>query len=299
MTKFSNLFKDLVLPAPGPKRLTFKRPEHPIWTENKAKLIERYLYYFVMVAKHGAYIDGFAAPQAEGKPESWAAKLVLESRPARLRDFWLCDVTSKGAAALRELVRAQPEIQGRTVEVIEGDFNEIICSILSSGRIKESTAAFCLLDQRTFECEWRTVERIAKHKSGRKIEAFYFLGTGWLDRSLKATKDDDRLRRWWGKDDWKSLVSIGSWDRVTKFCDRFKSELGYTYVTPWPIYSKVTGGRVMYYMIHATDHEAAPVLMARAYRQANEQRESVKSLQYSLEELGMALPEQRRPPRGA
>jgi hypothetical protein len=55
----------------------------------------------------------------------------------------------------------------------------------------------------------------------------------------------------------------------------------------------------MYYMIHATDHEAAPVLMARAYRQANEQRESEKSLQHSLEDLGMALPEQRRPPRGA
>lgn len=118
-----NLFKDLALPAPGPKRLTFKRPEHPIWTENKAKLIERYLYYFVLVAKHGAYIDGFAAPQAEGKPESWAAKLVLESKPAFLREFWLCDVTSKGVAALRELKRAQPNIPGRTIDVLEGDFN--------------------------------------------------------------------------------------------------------------------------------------------------------------------------------
>src|SRR5712672_141396 len=57
-----NLFRDIVLPATGPKRLTFKRPQHPIWTENKAKLIERYLYYFVMVTKHGAYIDGFAGP---------------------------------------------------------------------------------------------------------------------------------------------------------------------------------------------------------------------------------------------
>jgi hypothetical protein len=71
-----SLFPDL--PAPAPKPLKFKPARHPIWTENKAKLIERYLYYFVLITKHGAYIDGFAAPQANDKPESWAAKLVLE-----------------------------------------------------------------------------------------------------------------------------------------------------------------------------------------------------------------------------
>jgi hypothetical protein len=53
----------------------------------------------------------------------------------------------------------------------------------------------------------------------------------------------------------------------------------------------------MYYMIHATDHEAAPLLMNRAYLRANERRESEKLLQRSLEELGLALPEQRRPPK--
>jgi three-Cys-motif partner protein len=143
-----NLFRDLPPPALGPKQLKFRRPQHPIWTENKAKLIERYLYYFVLVTKHGAYIDGFAAPQAEAKPESWAAKLVLESKPPFLRDFWLCDIDPKGAAALRELIRIQPKLPGRNIEVVEGDFNEKVCDILSSGEIKESTATFCLLDQR-------------------------------------------------------------------------------------------------------------------------------------------------------
>ena len=33
-----------------------------IWTENKASLIARYLYYFVLVTKHGTYVDGFAGP---------------------------------------------------------------------------------------------------------------------------------------------------------------------------------------------------------------------------------------------
>lgn len=41
----------------------FSTLHHPLWTKNKARLIERYLYYFVLITKHGAYIDGFAGPQ--------------------------------------------------------------------------------------------------------------------------------------------------------------------------------------------------------------------------------------------
>jgi hypothetical protein len=88
-----NLFVDL--PPPADKPIQFKPAERPIWTENKAKLIERYLFYFVLITKHGAYIDGFAGPQYDGKEDAWAAKLVLESKPAFLRNFWLCDIDPK------------------------------------------------------------------------------------------------------------------------------------------------------------------------------------------------------------
>lgn len=43
---------------------------NPIWTENKARLIERYLYYFVLITKHGTYIDGFAGPQYADRPDT-------------------------------------------------------------------------------------------------------------------------------------------------------------------------------------------------------------------------------------
>ena len=55
----------------------------------------------------------------------------------------------------------------------------------------------------------------------------------------------------------------------------------------------------MYHMIHATDHNAAPLLMNRAYLKANERREEEKLLQHSLAELGLALPEKRRPGQGS
>ena len=35
---------------------------HPVWTDNKASLISRYIYCFELVTHHGTYIDGFAGP---------------------------------------------------------------------------------------------------------------------------------------------------------------------------------------------------------------------------------------------
>ena len=60
-----------------------------IWTSHKAKLIERYLYYFVLITKHGSYTDGFAGPQYQDRPEMWSANLVLQSEPKRLQHFYL------------------------------------------------------------------------------------------------------------------------------------------------------------------------------------------------------------------
>lgn len=44
------------------------RERNPIWTGCKAKLIERYLFYFVQITFHGTYIDAFAGPQEPDKP---------------------------------------------------------------------------------------------------------------------------------------------------------------------------------------------------------------------------------------
>ena len=60
-----------------PKAKPTRRLKYPLWTENKARLIERYLYYFVLITKHGTYIDGFAGPQKKEPPFTWAAKFVL------------------------------------------------------------------------------------------------------------------------------------------------------------------------------------------------------------------------------
>ena len=99
------------LPEPEPQAHTFKPFRVALWTEHKAKLIARYLYYFVLITRHGVYIDGFAGPQDPSHAESWAAKLVLESEPRWMRNFFLCDLDAKQVEALQYLVDNQPSVK--------------------------------------------------------------------------------------------------------------------------------------------------------------------------------------------
>lgn len=264
------------LPTPEQVEVVLLRNlRHPIWSEHKARLIEKYLYFFVMVTKHGTYIDGFSGPQEPEKPETWSAKRVIESKPRFLRNFFLCELDPVKVEALKALVNEQPpkgkKESKRACSVIHGDFNERVDEVLSSGVITDKEATFALLDQRTFECKWGTVEKLARHKtSGNKIELFYFLAVKWIHRSMAGMlTNEHRIADWWGRDDWPVLKGATQQQICDLVRTRFINELGYRHAIPFPIWEREGGeGSIMYYMIHATDHPAAPGLMWRAYDQA-------------------------------
>jgi three-Cys-motif partner protein len=235
----------------------------PVHTRHKAELVAEYLRLFQQVTKHGTYVDAFAGPQEPTAPETWAAKRVLELEPLWLRHFWLYDVEPPKCELLEQLRHSHPT---RDIHVQRADFNIAVDGLLKDGGIDEKEATFCLLDQRTFECDWATVQKLARHKQGRKIELFYFLANWWLDRAISGTtKNREQIRRWWGGDGWEAFMALGRGDRPPAFAGRFRGELGYAFVNPFPIYDAQEGGRAMYYMIHAADHEEAPKFMSRAY----------------------------------
>jgi three-Cys-motif partner protein len=251
----------------------FRSLRHPVWTEQKAQLIQEYLRLFTFVTKHGAYIDGFAAPQRRDLSQLCSARLVLETEPKWLKDFWLCDLDLQGIDLLEEIAAKHRSGQ-RRVSVLKGDFNRTVDNVLASKRIKPTTATFALLDQRTFECEWATVRRLANHKPSlgkcdNKIEIFYFFATGWLDRSIAAVRTNTtsaKLDRWWGRTDWNELRGMQGIPRAHLLAKRFRDELGYVSARPYAIHDRKRHGRTMYHMIHATDHDEAAKLMLRAYR---------------------------------
>lgn len=274
-------------PRVKPEEKDFKSLAYPLWTENKAKLIQEYIRLFTFVTKHGTYIDGFAAPQQRHLKELCSANLVLQARPPWMREFWLCDLDPAGVNLLEE-IKTEQTLPKRRIEVLQGDFNVRIHDILGAGTIKPTTATFALLDQRTFECDWATVQAIARHKQTHKVEVFYFLATGWLDRAIAAVRRPEtaeRLTKWWGRDDWHDLRRTSSAVRGIQLAERFKTELGYTYAYPYPIHSERRGGRIMYHMIHATDHPAASPLMQRAYRKVAGRSLDDRDAQQDLEAL--------------
>lgn len=240
------------IPEQHPKRIKIIPPQNPVWTENKAQFIMRYLRYFVYITKHGTYIDGFGGPQVGRETDSWAAKPVLESEPMRIRHFHLCDNEASQIKHLEALKASQSSMDSRgrkinrDITIYAGDFNKRVDDILNAGTISETEATFCLLDQRTFECEWATVEKLARYKkSGMKIELFYFLANSWLNRALSAQKDTERLARWWGRDDWSRLREMSRDYRRDALVKRMEGELGYKYVVPWQIFKrKAAGGLV-------------------------------------------------------
>jgi|SRR5581483_1087930 three-Cys-motif partner protein len=265
------------------------KERNPIWTGCKAKLIERYLFYFVQITYHGTYLDAFAGPQESDKHEMWSAKLVIESSPRWLKNFFLFEQDKSQVELIKQMCADQPPPNKaksepkRKIVIYPGDFNQNILTMLAQNPIRDKEATFCLLDQRTFECDWASVKAIADHKKGgNKIELFYFFPEGWIDRSMSALKlnKDIKLQKWWGNAEWDKLTKIRGALRATYVCDRFGSELGYKWVYPFPIYEKKSGaGRVMYYMIHASDHEEAPMLMNRAYGKALDIKESDEQLE--------------------
>ncbi len=274
------------LPTGAPAEPEINRPSHPIWTDNKARLIERYLYFFVLITKHGTYIDGFAGPQQPDRPDMWAAKLVLESEPRWLRHFHLFEKKRLKVKLLEDLKEARrAEGDQREIEIYDGDFNLKVHHLLQSKGIGQQEATFCLLDQQTFECHWRTVEALARYKERgkHKIELFYFLAFYWLRRAIAAIRTDQIIEAWWGREDWRRLRTMKPLDVQLEMVERLRKELHYKSVKPWPIFSRKHGGSVMYYMIHATDHPDAPVQMSRAYDLAVQPEKTVEQMTFGFE----------------
>jgi three-Cys-motif partner protein len=118
--------------------------------------------------------------------------------------------------------------------------------------------------------QWETVKKLAAYKKppNKKIETLYFLGVGWLHRSLSGIRHTEKMDKWWGRKDWQKLKEMKHIKIANLVRDRFENELGYRFAAAYPIYDKEKGNRVMYYMIHASDHEEAPTLMIRAHHKA-------------------------------
>ncbi len=232
------------LPAPRRPQPKFKNPIRPVWSENKARFIARYLKYFVFVTKHGTYIDGFAGPQNVKRHDMWTAKLVLESEPRWFRHFYLFEIKRRKVRALEQLRDDQPprnrqkKEPRRDVQVIHDDVNVALPSLLATTPIRPKEAVFCLLDQHTFECHWSTLAEVASYpKAEHKNELLYFLPSYWLPRAIAGLKDTSIIERWWGRSDWSvNAEYVGrTWEHGTPLPSKRVEAAAKMKEAGWPV----------------------------------------------------------------
>jgi hypothetical protein len=85
---------------------------------------------------------------------------------------------------------------------------------------------------------------------------------------MSGIKNTEKMDKWWGRNDWRQLKNMTHVDIAEIVRKRFVDELSYRFAAAYPIFDRESGNRVMYYMIHASDHEEAPMLMVRAHHKA-------------------------------
>ena len=289
MTPNRSKENELQLFDPGPatpSEILTKTLDRPVWTENKADLIAKYLRYFVFITRHGTYIDAFAGPT------ECRYHTILDCQESpRQRTKVVAPTSIYSTNHLNKCNDCSNWPQRTSLGM---------CRFIKATRIRSFSRysqwhrsvkrrpRFAYWISEPFQCEWQLCEHVSKLRPGtRKVEQFYFLANWWMSRALsgiKTPEGEEKARAWFGQDDWRTLGSLTSLERAEVFADKFKTELGYRSVKPWPIYRRdnATGG-VMYYMIHATDHDEAPKLMYRAYCKAVDPPESVDQLSLALE----------------
>lgn len=165
-----------VLPPVGPK---IPRPGRP-WTREKLGLLRYYLggtpenpggFMVATTRARGRhYIDLFSGPgqceMGDGEILEGSPLIAAAGQPPFTSMFWV-DADGHNAASLRA---HRQDFSDRRIQVLQSDANEAIDNILR--QIPRNEPVFAFLDPEGSELAWSTIEKLARHRVGRKVELF-------------------------------------------------------------------------------------------------------------------------------
>lgn len=264
------------------------------WTLDKLQILQQYFKMYRRVAGSGTYIDAFAGggtARINGQLVDGSPKIAVNS--GAFKRLFLIDVDSKLTTTLTTELATHKHNDRCTV--ICGDSNVEIGRLLDSGTIDPTKPCFAFLDPNSTQLAWSTIEALARYKTMGEA-------TGECKVELWILFNEQQaIQRLWPRDKsnlppfaavldrvmgeraaWLDLWSAGRGPQwlVRRDADRLR-ELGYRNVALQQILDP-SSGRAQYWMVHASDHDAAMSLMRWAKR--------TSSISYSTEPFaGMDL----------
>lgn len=248
------------------------------WTLDKLTILEKYLKMYRRVAGSGTFIDAFAGEGAaviNGEVVPGSSVLALES--AAFKQLLLIERNRRLAGSLR--TRLQGHRWADRCSVLEADCNLEIARLIESETIDRSRPCFAFLDPNSTQLDWRTVERLAEYKtlsadqSECKVELWILFNDRqaiqrlWSVDKTHLPRHANVLDRVMGeRSAWIDLWHEGRGPQwlVGRYSDRLLA-LGYRHVHLQEILDPSTRRR-QYWMVHATDHDAAVKFMRWAKR---------------------------------
>ena len=230
------------------------------------------------VAGGGTYLDAFAGTgevSIGGASRPGSAGVALKSKA--FRRYRLYERPEQARNLEHYISLNCGPITSMRIKVIPGDCNEMIKTDLANEVISRDKPCFAFLDPDSTQLDWDTVEALAKYKTWSpekrqcRVELFVLLNTHPALPRARETNPEVLDRIMGGREAWSDLRDRGEGPSMYahRYAERLHEELGYGAVVPILISDPATR-RPQYYMIHASDHQAAHGFMSWARRATEE-----------------------------
>jgi three-Cys-motif partner protein len=257
------------------------------WTRGKLDLLRRYLNAFTTASKRQPerlYLDLFGGQPVNRERLTEAdldgsARIALRAEPTftRLRFF----EQEPFASRLRSSLTA--DFPGRQLEVVAGDCNQTIGTVLDGLRSVNWAPTFAFVDPNGPDIHWSTLEALSRfRKPGlTKVELWILVAAGTFIRNLRTDgtvpqAESDKLTRMYGTEQWHAIYearvsrALTPGDAREEYVNlmrwRLEKVLGYQWTHPLEIFNEQ--GSSIYHMVFATDHEAGHRIMTSLYNTA-------------------------------
>lgn len=246
------------------------------WTALKLEYLDHYLQAYVTAATRAGethYIDAFAGCGEcllvdNGYPIPGSPWRALSAVPA----FSECHFVEKQARLAAYLRRTLAQVGVEDARVYPGDCNDVLPSEVLP-RVPRNVPSFAFLDPTGLQLHWQTIQKLAAHRTGRKMELLilypYDMAIARLFNLARANPSTyNTLVRFYGDECWVRELAESEQAgedrsvRRERFVRLYTSNLlalGYRYVRPYgPMY---TGRKPLYHVVFASDAEVGARIM--------------------------------------
>jgi three-Cys-motif partner protein len=262
--------------------------EWSYWTRNKLQILADYLPRFNMASQrsgHRVYLDLMA-----GEPDNierhtdiefdGSPTVALKANPGFtiLRFGELGAKADKLSAALAERFPSDNRYQ-----VIKGDCNQTIDTLLAELHDVRWAPTFAFLDQQAAEIYWSTIEKLAQfrqNRNGWKTELWILMSPAMIARGVRGTNANEfkqQVSHLYGGDDWLRIMHALRSRKITPdqyrqemvnlMRHRLETDLGYQFTHRIPM-TMSTNKMTIFDMVFATDHRVGDRIMQHLYNLA-------------------------------